>query len=245
MKKPIARILPFDNRHPDKDLLYPFPLPQGIRAIVTTDGTTTKVFCTTACQVDSNITGFAPHIEEAIAKLYEAMLSEPLPGITVNGTQMYFPGMVFDIIMHDREGSGSAKNTNIAYADWAIEDWPVSAKQTCAVILSCVPKAAFDKGTDTIDLWMRRSHVSRGLTRMGFANPYAEPRPILRPLTVAPDDWKFPMFGCAARTAKHGFWKQVDNCFQRDFKGCLIVDVVQPWSVSGNAFQLITEDDLI
>lgn len=245
MKKQIPRILPFDNRDPDKHVLYPMPMPAGVRVIATVHGRSVDIFTAGSTQTTSSIRGFAPHIENALADLCEAMLSEPLPGVTENGKLKYASGVAFDMILHDRGEDGSADKTNAALDEWAFDDeWPVDPAATCALVLATMPVSSLNRGHDDVDLWLRRSHLMRGCMRIGMANPYANPHPILRPATLAPESWASPNMGCAGRPGRI-FWQQVDNCFKRGYVGCLVVDVMQPWSVRGDHYQLITEEDFI
>jgi len=251
MRKPVPRFLPFDNRDPDKTALYPMPLPDGIRCVAVVsrkagaEHNDVAVWAVGDSSTTHCITGFAPHIETAVDELYGVMMSEPLPGVTVNGQQKYFPGVVFDLILHDRHGEGSGTRTRAALEDWELDDeWPVSSDIVCALALATLPLTAFNNGLDDCDLWMRRSHLMRGCTRIGMANPHANPHPTIRPATLAPESWSSPAYGRAG-TNGVTFWTQVDNCFKKGYAGCLVVDVMQPWSVRGNHYQIITEEDFI
>lgn len=242
MKLDLAKIVPFDNRSPDKNQLYPFPFPDGIRAVIITNGSTGK---TEMYHEDGSLlTDFVPHIIDTATKLYDAMMSEPQTGITVLGQQKYFPGIAFDVILHDRAGRGSAEKTLAAYDDYLFEGYPVSSKDTAAVVLATVPIAAFNRGKDDVDIWLRRAHLKRGLTSIGMGNIYANPHPIMYPLAIAPLDWARPEMGVAGSTARP-FWKQVDNCMVDGYKGCLVVDVYQPYGSNNGAFQLINEDNYL
>lgn len=245
MRHFIPRVLRFDNRNPDSTPLYPMPLPAGMRVVGVVNGNDVKMYSTNGVNTNGDITGFAPTIESTLRQLHEAMLSEPLPGITENGKLKYRPGMAFDLILHDRHGNGAADKVLAAFDDWCVdEEWPVKHEDVCALVLAAMPLQAFMDGRDTCDIWMRRSHVMRGCMRLGMANIYANPHPTIRPATMAPDSWASPAYGCAGRSGKM-FWQQVENCFKHGYVGCLIVDVMQPWDYRGNAFQLITEEDYI
>jgi hypothetical protein len=245
MRKPIPRVLAFDNRNPDKVVLYPMPMPEGMRVIAVSTASGVKIYSTNAVSTNGEITGFAPSIERVVAELHQAMLSEPSPGMTQDGFLKYKPGMVFDMILHDRTGHGSATKTIAAFDSWCFdEEWPVPSADVCAFVMAALPIEAFEKGRDVYDLWQRRAHVMRGCMRLGMANPYAHPHPAIRPMTMAPDNWASPAFGCAGRGGKM-FWNQVENCFKNGYVGCLVIDVMQPWDVRGNAFQVIKEEDFI
>lgn len=246
MKKPVPRFVRFDNRSPDKVPLYPFPLPQGVRAVATTNGTSVDIYDATSGSTGSSLKGFVPHIEQAIVDLYHALYSEPDPRYTQNGEQVVFPMHAFDIIIHDRDNGGSGDTTNRLLSEWAFDDeWPAPPEAVCAVILAHMPAENLSRGSDTVDLWQRRAHLKRGLIRIGMCNPYSNPRPILRYNPIAPDSWDSAFTeGCAGRN-RDMFWRQVDNCFVNGYVGCLVIDVWQPWSVKGDAFQLINEEDLI
>lgn len=251
MSKPVPRIYPFDNRCPDKVALYPMPLPDGVRCIATVtrkEGAThndVSIVTVTGGNTANNITGFAPHIESTLDELYGVMMSEPMPGVTVNGQQKYFPGVVFDLILHDRHGNGSGALTQAALGEWVLDDeWPVDSNVVCALALATLPLTSFVRGLDDCDLWLRRSHLMRGCIRLGMANPHANPHPTIRPATLAPENWASPAYGRAA-TCGIVFWTQVENCFKHGYAGCLVMDVMQPWSVRGNHYQLITEEDFI
>lgn len=245
MRKPIPRVLAFDNRNPEKVALYPMPMPDGMRVIAVSTEAGVKMYSTNAVSTNGDISGFAPSIEDVVSELHAAMLEEPSPGITQDGFLRYKPGMVFDMILHDRHGHGAGAKVQEAFDAWCFdEDWPVSSEDVCAFVLTAMPIEAFNKGRDVYDLWLRRAHVMRGCMRIGMANPYTNPHPTIRPMTVAPNDWAAPAYGCAGQGGLR-FWKQVENCFQHGYAGCLIIDVMQPWDVRGNAFQLIKEEDYL
>lgn len=245
MRKKIPRVLRFDNRDPDKNVLYPMPMPSGMRVIAVATESGVRIYSTNAAGTNGDITGFAPSIERVTHNLYHSMLDEPCPGITQNGFVKYKPGIVFDMILHDRNAGGSSAAVESAFDDWCIDpEWPISSSDVCALVLAAMPLDNFNNGRDVYDLWQRRAHVMRGCMRLGMANPYANPHPMIRPATLAPTDWAAPAFGVAGNSGPR-FWKQVENCFKNGYVGCLVVDVMQPWDVSGNAFQLITEEDFI
>lgn len=246
MKKSVPTFLRFDQRDPDKVPLYPFPLPAGERVVALTDGTFVDIYVVHHNVTSSKINGFVPHIEGAVKELYSALYSEPNPRFTVDGEQVVFPVHAFDMMMHDRVDDGRGDKTNNLLSQWTFDDeWPAPAEDICATVLSHLPCDLFMKGSDTIDIWQRRAHLKRGLVKIGMANPYANPRPVLRYHPIAPEDWDlFQQEGCAGRDRVR-FWQQVDSCFKKGYAACLIVDVWQPWSAKGNAFQLITEEDSI
>lgn len=247
MKSPVPRFVSFDNRSPDKTPLYPFPLPVGERAVAVTDGTIIKLYSAATGVTSSSLNGFVPHIEEALRDLYSALYSVPDKRWTRDGEQVVFPLHAFDLILHDRAHGSNGEVTKKALAEWSFDDeWPAPPAGTCATILSHLDAEAFQRGSDKVDLWQRRAELKRALVKIGMANPYSNPMPVLRYNPIAPDFWDkaYALEGCAGRDSVM-FWRQVDNCFMNGFKGCLVIDVWQPWSVKGNAFQLITEEDLI
>lgn len=245
MRRPVPRIFKFDDRDPGKHVLYPMPLPHGPRVIAVTDGLSTNVLLTDGTQTTTSLNGFVPHIETAITALYNVMLSEPQPGITESGLLKYRPGMVYDLVLHDRRGCGDAKLTEAALDEWLFdESLTADEEAVCALVLAAVPVEAYKRGKDDCDLWLRRSHVKRGCQRLGMNNTGINPYPVLRALAIAPPSWSTPDSGCAGQSGE-AFWRQVDNCFKHDYLGCLIVDVMQPWNVKGNHFQLIREEDSI
>lgn len=246
MKKPVPRFYRFDGRSPDKVVLYPFPLPKGVRAIGVTNGTSVDIYDATTGNTTSKLNGFAPHIESALVELYLAMYSEPDKRYTLNGRQVVFPYHVFDMIIHDRDGSGAGVITDKLLAEWSFDDeWPAPPEAVCALILANLPRTEFERGADTVDLWQRRAHLKRGLAKIGILNMYANPRPVLRHTTIAPESWEGVFKeGCAGRGSPE-FWQQVDNCFEHGYTGCLVMDVWQPWGVRNDAFQLIDDEDRI
>lgn len=245
MRRPVPQIIEFDNRDPDRHQLYPMLMPHGPRVIAVTTGLKTELWLTDGKKTLTSLTGFVPQIEKAVSDLYHAMLSEPLPGITENGQLKYRPGIVYDLILHDRTGGGEADVTEAALAEFLFDETAAADDDTvCALVLATLPKSSFEAGKDDADLWLRRSHLRRGCRRLGAENPYANPHPIIRCVTIAPGDWAFPELGCGGETAGR-FWVQVDNCFKHGYKGCLVMDVLQPWNVRGNHFQFIREEDSI
>jgi hypothetical protein len=246
MKVSVPRFISFDQRDPDNVPLYPFPLPEGERVVALTNGTTIDMYSVSGNVTSTRINGFVPHIEAALLELYSALYSENDPRYTVNGEQVVFPLHAFDMMLHDRGDDGRGKKTIGLLSGWFFDDeWPAPPEAVCAVVLAHLPGDLFRKGSDTVDIWQRRAHLKRALVKIGMANPYANPRPILRYNPIAPEDWDlFQKEGCAGRNKKF-FWQQVDNCFKKGYQACLIIDVWQPWSSKSNAFQLITEEDSI
>lgn len=245
MRRPVPKIIDFDNRDPARHQLYPMPLPHGPRVIAITDGLITNMLLTDGAHTQTSLNGFVPHIEKAVTDLYHAMLSEPLPGITLNGQLKYRPGIVYDLFLHDRMNGGAADVTEAALAEFLFDEQQSAGEQdVCALVLATMPLASFLRGKDDADLWLRRSHLKRGCRRLGAENPYSNPHPVIRGVTIAPGDWALPEFGCAGESGGR-FWQQVDNCFKHGYSGCLIMDVLQPWNVKGNQFQLIREEDSI
>lgn len=245
MQRPVPQIRKFDDRDPARHTLYPMPLPHGPRVVAITDGLATNVLLTNGSHTTTSLNGFAPRIEQAITDLYHAMLAEPQPGITVNGQLKYRPGIVFDMILHDRRNGGAADITEKALADFLFDESLVADDDAlCALVLATVPLEAFKRGRDTVDLWCRRSHVKRGCRRLGSENVHANPHPLIRTVTLAPGDWSAPEMGCAGEKGGR-FWLQVSNCFMNNYAGCLIMDVMQPWNVAGDHYQLIAEQDAI
>lgn len=241
IKKPIPRICAFDERDPDKQSLYPFPYPDGERCIAVTNGEYLHLYETSSGTTGVSLTGFAPHIEDALRSLYHALYAEPDPKRLRDAK----PAHVFDIILFDRDGTGSGANTRKLLDEWSFDpDWPAAPSAVCAQILAHLPYDLFLKGSDAVDLWQRRASLKRALVNIGMANPYSDPAPVLRFMTIAPASWDWPLMGCAAQDRKH-FWRQVENCFKRGYKGCLVIDVWQPWAARGDAFQLITEEDVL
>lgn len=242
MKKPIPRILRFDERDPEKVSLYPFPYPNGERCIVITDGTTLQMYETSSGVTGAQLTGFAPHIEADIKAMHERLCRDMYPRLKPEDP---LPSHAYDIILFDKENGGLSSHTSKALDEWSFDpEWPVSPSVCCAQILTWMPLAHFMRGSDDRDLWMRRAELKRALVSIGMANPYANPCPNLRFMVIAPDHWDWPLQGCAGRNRKM-FWRQVQNCFDRGYKGCMVIDVWQAWSVKGDAFQLITEEDVI
>lgn len=242
LKKPIPRILRFDERDPEKVSLYPFPYPNGERCIVVTNGTTVDVYETSSGQTGVRLNGFAPHIEQDICRLHEVLCRDANPRLRDDEPR---PTHAYDIILFDKDNGGRGNNTANALDEWSFDpDWPVAPSVTCAQILTWMPLQRFLMGSDEQDLWQRRASLKRGLVAIGMANPYANPCPNLRFMVIAPDSWDWPLQGCAGRDRKM-FWRQVENCFEDGYKGCMVLDVWQAWSVRGDAFQLITEEDVI
>lgn len=245
LNKPIPRIVQFDERDPDKVNLYPFPYPDGVRCIAITDGNSIKIYDASSGYATVSITGFVPAVEQALMDLYMAIYSEPAPGYTHAGKLLVNPQHVFDIILFDKDNGGAGSTTNKLLDDWCFDpEWPAPANAVCALVITHMPYTSFTQGRDTVDLWDRRASLKRGLVKIGMANPYANPSPLLRFMTIAPDHWDWPLQGCAGRPMSY-FWRQVQNCFDRGYKGCLVLDVWQPWAVKSDAFQLITEEDVI
>lgn len=249
LRKPIPRFCSFIEKNVDTETtpLYPFPCPSGERAIAVTNGEYVSMYETSSGFTGSSLNGFVPHIEDALKELYEAIYSEPDPQFTKNGKRDTSPTHVFDIMLFDRDDgkSGRSDKTNKLLDEWSFDpDWPAPETAVCALILSHLPYDMFVKGTDIYDLWQRRAQLKRGLLKIGMNNPYSNPCPILRFTAIAPISWDNPTHATAPMTAK-AFWKQVDNCLQGNFAGCMVIDVFQPWSAKGNAFQLITEEDVL
>lgn len=245
IRKPIPPIKRFDERDPNKVPLYPFPWPNGLRCIAITNGKTVNLYECASGKTDTLLDGFAPHIEEALCQLYSSLYSEPDRRYTRNGVQVTFPMHAFDLMLFDRGNGGHADNTNQHLDEWLIDpDWPVSPKVTCALVITHMPAELFMRGSDVVDLWQRRADLHRALGRLGMTNPYATPAPVLQHMTIAPLNWDRPMLGNAGNDSTR-FWNQVNNCFSHGYAGCMVIDVWQPWAVNGDAFQLITEEDVI
>lgn len=242
MKKPIPRIVQFDDRDPDKSSLYPFPYPNGERCIVITNGTTLQVYETSSGSTGALLTGFAPHIEADIKELHDRICRDVYPKLKVED---HLPSHAYDIILFDKDNGGTSTHTSKALDEWSFDpEWPVSPSVTCAQIMTWMPTTSFMRGSDDQDLWQRRATLKRALVNMGMANPYTIPGHNLRFMVIAPDHWDWPLQGCAGSDRKR-FWRQVENCFKRGYRGCIVIDVWQAWSVNGDAFQLITEEDVI
>lgn len=242
IKKPVPRILRFDERDPDKQSLYPFPYPNGERCIAIVDGSKLTIFETSSGATGSTLNGFAPHIEDDLKELHQRLCLDAYPKLKAHDP---LPSLTFDLILFDKQNGGHSTLTSKALDEWAFDpDWPVAPSVCCAQILTWMPTSNFLKGSDDQDLWQRRAGLKRALISMGMANPYANPTPNLRFMVIAPDHWDWPLQGCAGRDRRR-FWKQVENCFKRGYRGCMVIDVWQSWSASGDAFQLITEEDVI
>lgn len=245
INKPIPRICAFDGRNPDNHSLYPFPWPAGERVIAVTNGTDLYMYDTSYGRTGADMCGFAPGVEDALKELYFSLYSEPNPRFTRNGVQVNFPHHAFDIVLYDKDNGGSADRMRSLLDEWSFDpDWPAPREAVAAIILCHMPLDHFLRGADTIDIWQRRADLKRALIRIGAANPYSTPSPILRFPVIAPHSWDWPLQGCAGSSSTR-FWVQVQNCFDAGFGGCLVVDVFQPWSVRGDAFQLITSEDAI
>lgn len=242
LKKPVPRILRFDERDPDKVSLYPFPYPNGERCIAITNGDTIHIYETSSGHTGSLLDGFAPHIEDDLKALHERICRDQYTKLRAEDP---LPSHAYDIILFDKENGGQSTHTSKALDEWSFDpDWPVSPAVCCAQILTWMPTTSFTKGSDDQDIWQRRSTLKRALVNMGMANPYAHPAPNLRFMVIAPEHWDWPLRGCAAGDRKR-FWRQVENCFKRGYRGCMVIDVWQSWSVNSDAFQLITEEDVI
>lgn len=245
LSKPVPRIRPFDRRDPDKVTLYPFPWPDGQRVVVVTNGTEVHVYDVAGDATGTSLNGFSLALEDEFRKLYSSLYSEPNPRFTRNGVQVNFPWHAFDAMLYDKDNGGRADKLRSLMSDWCFDPgWPAPAEDVAAMIIAHMPYDHFLRGADTVDMWQRRADLKRALIRMGAANPYSVPSPILRFPVIAPYSWDWPLQGCAG-SSRVRFWVQVQNCFDAGFGGCLVVDVWQPWSVRGDAFQLITDEESI
>lgn len=244
MKIQLPRIRPFDQRTIGKEVIFIFPRPHGIRAVFKTNGTDTTVHT----ENGEDITGFAPDVEEAMARLYLTMMSEPNPKYTTNGVQTSFPFIVYDVILHDRvtdfKDLGKADNVVAAFEDdWECLGAPVENGIAKATILSHVLYTEYQQGRCSSDIWMQRAHQRRAIIAAGFGIPSHLPSPILSWMVLAPRTVGRIESGVAALEPGE-VWTMIYNTFEYSYAGAMIIDVWQGWNVRGNAFTYLNEEDI-
>lgn len=227
--------------------LYIFPLPHGQRALIKTNGTSISVSAIDPEDV-GDLTGYAPDLEERFKALYLDMMSEPDQNVTQDGVQIKFPALYFDVILSDVsktiEWDGAAEMLSPdRLSDFFDFSDTAPAGSVRATVLSVVPESAYAAGKDRYDLWWRRSWLMRGLSRIGMANRYAFPRCQIRALTQTPPDWAAEHTAVCQDDPRRT-WDVLYNSWANGHRAALIVDVWQPWAVSGDAFRVLTEDEV-
>lgn len=253
MKKTLMPMTRFDQSRIGKQVLYIFPWPHGLRCLARIEYDPIEEWpVVTLANTDSkswpDIADFCPDVTEAIAALYRPLFDEPDPKITRNGRQVVFPTLIIDLILHDRttgddRKDGSADVLNAHMEDYVIIGAPAPTGTLCALILCVMTEDEHARGSTRQDIWSQRSWLTRGLYRAGLRNPYSHPRPILRQMTQSPRQWEWESNGIASDLPDVN-WQMIDNAFNRSYRGVLVVDVWQPWAVNGNAFKVMTEEDV-
>lgn len=245
MKPNLMPLRPFDQRRIGSgEVLYIFPLPNGPRVLVTTNGTD----LTMVTDYGEDLTNFSPDVEEAVKAVYRQMLSEPNRAYTLNGKQVNFPNVMFDCILHDRvyEESQLGQATNVAEAldgDWDLLGAPIENGLASITVLAAMMEDEYKAKQTKHDIWWDRAHVKRGCIATGNGLIERFPRPIITWLNIAPRDGRDLRTG-VAQDDPAAIWKCLYGVFERPYRGALIVDVWSGWKVSGNGFQLITEEDV-
>lgn len=232
----LPKLCEFDYRDPATNPLYPFPLPNGIRALISVNTETRAA--TVVTESGDDLTGWCSELEEAAVTVAAKTLEESMGAS---------PELCLDSVIYDRGhggGGGGGEYVKRSVADFLDDDWPALRGMVAALVLASVPADAASIGADTVSLWSRRMMLQRGLIRAGAGNPYRNPQPIIRHTTLAPETWDQPSFGCAARSGER-LDRQIRNCFRHGYAGCLVMDVNRPWNVSDNIYQLITEDNYL
>lgn len=247
MNSPIPQFQPFNQLLIGKSPIYIFPLPHGPRVIVACDGDSVVMFKDGDATRRTEITGFAPYLEAKFAELYTAMMSEPNPAYTLNGKQVKFPTLVFDVILTDAaEGEandGSDDDVRKHLSDYDEIGAPAPDGSITALVLCVMFDDEFAKGKTAHDIWWQRAWLTRGLRSINMGNPHMYPRPAIKPLTQSPRNWRYEYSGIAS-DLPDVCWDMIYNCFAREFDGALIVDVWQPWKARGDAFRVLREGDV-
>lgn len=244
--KPLAPFVKFDQSLIGKMPIYIFPLPNGPRCYATCDGISVTMHLQMLPK-DADIQGFLPDIEAALLELYTAMFNEPNPKYTTNGKQTTFPELTFDMILYDANTDEKNDGSSKVLAKHLNDFWdlgaPAPTGSVTALILCPILTSELESGGTRTDIWWQRAWLCRGLARIGMINPYAKPKPILRHLTIAPRNWDSPTGGVGTNQPDMS-WAMIYNCFNRAFKGALIVDVWQGYKVRGDAFRVLLEEDV-
>lgn len=253
MKKHLMPVGRFDITRIGKQVLYIFPYPYGMRCVArishdpVSEESEVQLYDTRQTPW-SNISDFAPDVTDALSRLYPALFDEPDRRFTRNGRQVVFPSLIVDLVLHDRtdgktRDEGAATALKAALADYDDIGAPARSGVLCALLLCVMLEDEYNRGSTSADIWQQRAWLKRGLLRMGLRNPYAHPRPVVRELAQSPRSWHWESDGIASDRPDDN-WRMIECAFQRSFRGALVVDVWQPWAVGGDAFRLISAEDM-